>query len=427
MIQTILIFAVFAFVIYLMMRGKMTLFVGLPLIAISTALIAGVPLLGDESVVKTICTNGVIKMAGSYACLIISAWLGAMMNLTGISKTIIKTAAELGGDKPLLVTILLTIATSLCYTTINGLGGVIMLAQIAVPIMLSVGVPGIVAIGVFLFSYAIGLELNMANWTYFSSLTGVAITDVQLFAWTLCGLTSVMCLVFILTQFKKEGVKYAWPVEEEPEEFKKAPALSCLTPLIPILLVVIFKWDINGGLFAGMLYCFITTVLLNKDINVQKMLDLTTRASIEGYQGCAQGVLSMICVGMLTSAIDCQQVMDTISGVLTYIVPKSQIVYILFFAILAPLALYRGPLNIWGIGAGLATVITTMGVLPANAVMCGFIGCERMQVICDPTNSHNIWLSNYVGTDTNTLLKRLFPYVWALCAIAAVVSGFMWF
>ena len=68
-----------------------------------------------------------------------------------------------------------------------------------------------------------------------------------------------------------------------------------------------------------------------------------------------------------------------------------------------------------------------MGILPATAVMCGFIACERMQVICDPTNSHNVWLANYVGTDTMTVLKKVFPFVWVLCAIAVVVSGFMWF
>lgn len=431
MIRTILIFALFIVMVVLMMRGKLTFVISLPLLALGVAIIAGAPFLGENGIMAQVFEGGVTRMASSYAALMISAWLGAMMNNTGISKTIIKTAAELGGDRPLLVTLLLTVAVSLVYTTISGLGGVIMIASIAVPIMISVGVPGLVAICIFLFAYAIGLTLNLSNWAYFSSLTGVSIGDVQLFAWILCGLTAVMCLVFILFQFKREGSSSPGPPPngqvEEALNFEKAPAISLLTPIVPIVLVVAFSWTIVAALFAGIAYCFITTAIFNRQITLTRLLGLTTKSAIDGVNDGALGILSMVVIGMLSASLNLAEVINTISGTMELIVPSSQIPYILFFALLAPLALYRGPLNIWGIGAGLSTVIVGMGILPATAVMCGFIACERMQVICDPTNSHNVWLANYVGTDTMTVLKKVFPFVWVLCAIAVVVSGFMWF
>ena len=134
----------------------------------------------------------------------------------------------------------------------------------------------------------------------------------------------------------------------------------------------------------------------------------------------------MIVIGMLTAALSHEAVINVISNAVVSIVPTSRIGFILFFAILAPLALYRGPLNVWGVGAGIATMIANTGLLPAAAVMCGFVACERMQVMCDPTNSHNVWLANFVGTDTITVLKKMIIYVWLICAILAVISGIMY-
>ncbi len=430
-IRLLLILILFIIMVVLMVRGKLTFVISLPVLAFGIALFAGVPLFGDDGMMQVVFEGGVIKMAGSYAALIISAWLGAMMNNTGISKTIIKTTAELGGDKPFLVTVFLAIACAVIFTTISGLGGVIMVGTIAVPIMISVGVPGLTAICVFLFAYAGGLALNLANWTYFTSLTGVAFEDIRSFAYVFCGVTMVMCFVFIIVQFKKEGIKIGWPEGhqmeiEDDSDYKKAPLISLLTPFIPIVLVMAFDWTIITALFTGIVYCAVTVLLFSKEMKLNKIIGITTKSAIDGVNDGALGVLSMIVIGMLTAALSHEAVTNVISNAVVSLVPTSILGFILFFALLAPLALYRGPLNIWGVGAGIATLIANTGLLPAAAVMCGFVACERMQVMCDPTNSHNVWLANYVGTDTITVLKKMILYVWLVCAILAVVAGFMW-
>ena len=129
-----------------------------------------------------------------------------------------------------------------------------------------VSILAVALICIFLFAYAIGLTLNLSNWAYFSSLTGVSIGDVQLFAWILCGLTAVMCLVFILFQFKREGVKLSWAAPngqvEEALNFEKAPAISLLTPIVPIVLVVAFSWTIVAALFAGIAFNAVVEAVL---------------------------------------------------------------------------------------------------------------------------------------------------------------------
>ena len=94
-IRLLLIIALFIIMVVLMVRGKLTFVISLPVLAFGIALFAGVPMVGEDGMMQVVFEEGVVKMSNSYAALIISAWMGAMMNNTGISKTIIKTTAEL--------------------------------------------------------------------------------------------------------------------------------------------------------------------------------------------------------------------------------------------------------------------------------------------------------------------------------------------
>ena len=63
-----------------------------------------------------------------------------VMEKTRISETMIKKGAELGGDKTLIVTLVLFIIASILFSVVNGLGTVIMVGTIVIPILVSVGV-----------------------------------------------------------------------------------------------------------------------------------------------------------------------------------------------------------------------------------------------------------------------------------------------
>jgi hypothetical protein len=51
------------------------------------------------------------------------------MNKTGVTESIIKKSAELGGDRPLVVTLIMVVVTALLFTTLNGLGSIIMVGS----------------------------------------------------------------------------------------------------------------------------------------------------------------------------------------------------------------------------------------------------------------------------------------------------------
>lgn len=436
MFTAVAILLVFLLIAGLMMAGKLPTVIALPILAVAIAFIAGVPFSGENGIMTTVFDDGAAKMVNAMVALMLGAWLGQLMNHTGVSKTIIRTAAELGGDRPFLVTILLAAASTVIYTTVSGLGGVIMVATITLPIMLSVGVPAVTAVIVFLFSYAGGLAINLTNWAYFTSVTGVELETVKPFAYTMLGLTAAATLLYTVVAFKRQGLKFAWaapsqaPADEVFDaDFQKAPVAALFTPLVPLVLVMGFKWSINTAFVVGMLYCFLTVWLLSKDRrrNLSRLVGLTTRSGIDGMNDSAIAILIFVGIGMLSGSLTNPVVSEAIKDPLAAVVPSSPWGYLAFFALLAPLALYRGPMNIWGLGGGVASLIVSLNILPAPAVMTAFTSAERVQVLADPTNTHSVWLANYAGTDVMTILKKILPWAWALAVIGVGVSTFLWF
>ena len=89
---------------------------------------------------------------------------------------------------------------------------------------------------------------------------------------------------------------------------------------------------------------------------------------------------------------------------------SNPIVYVVLFTILSPLALYRGPLNMYGLGSGLANIFLTAGKLSAPAVGMALRSTSVVQCVADPTNTQNVIVADYAKVDVNDILKSTLPY-----------------
>ncbi|MCL6457505.1 MAG: citrate transporter, partial [Gorillibacterium sp.] len=69
------------------------------------------------------------------------AFFGRVLIDTGIASTLIRKVVELGGDKPRVTMSLLCVVTAIIFTSMTGIGPVISIAVIILPIMLSLGIP----------------------------------------------------------------------------------------------------------------------------------------------------------------------------------------------------------------------------------------------------------------------------------------------
>lgn len=429
MVQAIIIVLVFLLIVALMISKKLPTMLALPILAIAIALIAGIPLSEvdekgvDTGILSNVIEGGTTRLASSYIAVIFGAWLGAIMMNTGITKRTVKLAAELGGDRPLIVTILLMIATSILFTTVGGLGAVIMIGSIVLPIMTSVGVSGLTAVSLFLFSMGMGLTLNVANWNFYLSVLGVDKDTVQNFSLILLGLTAAMSIIFLVVEYKRNGFASAWSQgknSDDDSRDQKVPTISLITPLIPIIFVIAFDWPIVPSFIVAILYSLICT-----QRKVRSFVNTLTKTAYEGISNVAPVILLMMGIGMLLNAVMHPTVSEIMAPLLEKVIPTGIIGYILFFSLLSPLALYRGPLNMWGLGSGIGSLIISLNILPAPAVMGALLSTERVQAIADPTNTYNVWLANFAGVDVNQVMKKVLPYVWVLSAIGIIIASIM--
>lgn len=422
MIQGILILVVFVAISALMIKRVLPTILALPILAILIALIGGVPVSGEMSILSQVIEAGVSRMASAVFVAIMGAWLGEIMVQSGISNRIIRFAAELGGDKPHIVILSLSVATAILFTSVGGLGGTIMIGTITLPIMMSFGLSGLSAAGMLLLSMTVGIAVNVSNWAVYQSTTGVDVEIVKQFAFIMAGLTAVAAVVYAFVEIGKVGKVKQWAVKTETVQEQKVPLISMLTPILPLVLVVGFKWTIVPAFFVTII--FATVSLLRP---VQESINFLSKCGNDAVKGAGPAVLLLMGIGMLLNAVMHPNVTAVMEPFLSAVIPQGRIGYILFFVALAPLALYRGPLNLWGLGSGILAMIISLNLLTPAAGMGALLAAERVQVIADPTNSHNVWISNFAGCNVNDLMKKLLPYAWAVTAVGTIIAALLYF
>ena len=426
MLQGILIIVVFLVIAALMMTKKIPTLLALPLMAVIICIIAGVPAVGTDAEgnaigwLQTVVENGTVRMGSAIMAVIFGAWLGQLMNKTGVTENIIKKSAELGGDRPLVVTLIMVVAVAILFTTLSGLGSIIMVGSIVLPILVSVGVPAISAACIFLMAFTTGLTFNIANWKSFSSIFGLEIEQIKSFEIYLLIATLIATLVLVFVKFA-----FSAPVSDVPETRQLkgvAGTLAMLTPLVPILLVALLKVPVVPAFVAGIIW-----VLVFTSKSFSKAMNLLVKTCYDGITDAGPAVILMIGIGILYLAVTHSMVKEVLNPFLLAVIPSNRIAYIIFFSLLAPLSLYRGPMNLFGLGSGIAALVIGLGTLSPLAVMGAFLAAERIQGCGDPTNTQNVWTANFAEVDVNTITKKLLPYLWVIAVFGVVLSAFLYF
>ncbi|TQR41171.1 citrate transporter [Paenibacillus popilliae] len=424
--QAIGILLVFLVFVGLMMTRKLPTILALPCMAILFALIAGVPLLSSDpetaSIAKTILAGGSMKLSGAIAGLIFGAWFGQILNKVGITKSIIRKAAELAGDKPVLIAILFFITASIIFSAAGGLGMVILVGTIVIPIMLTAGISQFVASIVVLLAVGVGSLFNVSNWAVYVDVLGLSVAQIADYTLVVASPLIVIALAMIVFYIRKDGKgRKAWtmPAATPGGGDKKVPAIALISPLVPVLLVFIFKIDIVPAVIAGA----IVTILLTWP---KRPVHILSSALVEGIQDVAGAMGLMIGIGILLSSVMSPQVSAVISPLIESVLPNTPLMFILFFTILSPLAIYRGPLNVWGLGSGIAALFVSAGMTPV-AAMLALRAVSNVQSVSDPTNSHNVWVADFTKSDINEILKKTLPWTMVSVLIAVIIGSFMVF
>ena len=440
----ILIIGVFLVFAGLMMTRRMPALLALPCMAVIIAMISGAfydwsalvvpapPAKPDFTdfwsfIQSHVMTKGAARLAEPIMFTVFGAILSQLVMRAGIAQRIVSVAAEYAGDRKMVLAGLLTLAVAFCFTSLTGLGSVIMLGSLVLPILLSAGLSAEFSACLMLFAIAVGGVFNPAVIGTYTTVLGLELEVVKHYAAIFGGLLALTTLVFFLVEGRKETTTFAWSVIAEPLASKPAPALSLLTPIVPIALLLVsgwladhgigYKWEIIPAFVVGILYGALTT-------DAKRALPNVTAATLEGLKDVGPVLGLFVGIGMALNAMSAEPTKTVMAPFLQAILPTSTLGYVLFFTLLAPLALYRGPLNFVGLGAGVAFLIKSSALMPAVALLSAFLSVGQIQGVCDPTNTSNVWLATFTKSSTERFLKRTLPYVWAFVAVALLYAGF---
>jgi hypothetical protein len=411
----LLTFAVFAFLMY---RRVLPAILAVPSMAVVMLGVAGTP----PGAIAQAIVGGAASLAPVYVTVIFGALLARVTMDSGIARALVNLAAEYGGERPAILALVLCAVVALLFTSLSGLGAVIMVGSIVLPIMMTTGVPRTLAATLFLLSFALGFIFNPTNWKFYTQLFGVTPDQLLRYAVVLAIVDALALVLFAAVGFARERGYATWAVRAEGEPARPGvPGIALVTPVLPLVLYFALRIDPAIAFVISAIFGALVTA-------PRRAVATLTAAAIRGVEDVAPAVLLFIGIGMLLAATKVPQLTAALQPLVAGAWVANPFAYVLLFGVLSPLTLYRGPLNPFGVGIAIFTVLLASAVLPPVVLVAAVMAVVQVQNVCDPTNTANVWVANATGVSIDTITRRTLPFQTAVAIVAAlaVVLGSPW-
>ncbi|MEO6835685.1 MAG: hypothetical protein ABI231_07260 [Candidatus Tumulicola sp.] len=404
----LLVFAAFAAMMYLRWLPAL---VAVPLMAIAMSLAAGV----GVSQLGTIVAGGAVALAPVYVAVVFGALLGRVTLDTGIARSMVNLAAEYGGEQPFVLAMGLCAIVALLFTSLSGLGAIIMVGSIVLPIMMTTGVPRTIAATLFLMAFALGFIFNIANWTFYTKYFGVVPEQLVRFGVVLAIVDAVALVVYAAIAFRRNRGYATWAAETKREDAGGAgvPAIALLTPILPLVLYYALHVEAAPAFVIAALFGVLVT-------RPRDAVQTLVAAAIRGVEDVAPAVLLFMGIGMLLIATKQPQFAAALAPLATGGWIRNPIAYVAVFGLASPLVLYRGPLNPFGVGIAVFTVLLASHAIPPVVLVAAIMAVVQVQNVCDPTNTANVWVANFTGVPIDTITKRTLPFQTGVAIVATL-------
>lgn len=406
--------------IYYAVKGG-NLMIGFFVMAILWIIIGGIPY---HEAINTVIEKGAESYAVTALVVIFGSWFGRVLVDTGIAGSIIRKVVELGGERPLVITILLSIVTSLIFTSTFGVGAVIAIGVIILPILLSLGVPKRVAISSFTLSVGAGMYLNIVLFKqiqlFFPSIKyGPSWLH---FGFIAMGLQMLIVIIMLIFHLRSSKLSQAWAAPAPNAEMQEdAPMISFIVPIVPVLMAIVFSWPPIPSLILAMLLAFLLT---KKLFNLKNAMTLIQKTLSDGVSDVALllGMLFMLAMFGKAAGQDAAILKPLIGPLL----PHNGWIIAILIGVLAPLALFRGPFMVWGAGSATIAILTSLHIFPPVLLLpLVYIPTISMAISADATQSWNLWAINYSKIGVQTFLKTGVPWAWIVVLINELIAVYM--
>ncbi len=363
---------------------------------------------------------------GATAVVVIfGSWFGQVLVKTGIAAKIIRLAVELGGDKPLITTILISIVTSLIFTSTFGAGAVVAIGVIVLPILLSLGVPKALAVSSYLMSVGSGMYVNIV---LFKQMQGIFEgfqydSNYLKFGFTAMAVQVLVIIIMLAVRLRKTKVSHAWAASATNTVTEEhVPGIALITPILPVILAIAFKWQPIPAFIVASFYALFVCGKIKSYKDCEKVISKTF---YDGVVDVASLLGFLFILPMFNKVAGFNSVF--FQSILGGIMPSSTLLLCILFAVIAPLGLFRGPLTVFGAGAATLGILNAMGIFSAELLFpLIYIPTITMNISSCPTQSWNLWAINYSKTNTKEFLRSGVLWGWIICLINSLVVYFMY-
>ncbi|RBM17190.1 transporter [Prauserella sp. PE36] len=409
----------------LMLTRKLPTAFALVLLAVAIAAVVGAPLTGENSIVDTVLQEGAVAQAATMLAVLIGSWMGKLMAETGIASTLVRKIVEFGGDRPTVVALGVLAVSALIGTVTGSAPAAMMAGIIGIPAMVAVGVPKTTAAGTILMGIAAGMPFELPIWQFFSTTLDLPVDTVRGFMLKLFPFAAAFAVLFVLVETRRKGVEHAWSLaapahgrrRDRARQLGDAPWYALLAPLVPLVLALGFELAIIPSMLAGVLYALVTTT------RPREMNKRLLRTLYGAFDIAAPPIALFVAIGILLAAVTLPGAVEALNPLVTAVSPGHPVVFVVVFALLTPLCLYRGPLNVFGLGAGIAGVLISAGIYPAVAVLGLTASYNQVFGVADPTSTQTVWAAQYSGVSPQQVMVRTLPYVWCVALGGLIVTA----
>lgn len=359
------------------------------------------------------------------------AWFGRVLMETGIASTLIRKTVELGGDKPVVTVALLNIVTALIFTAMTGAGPVIAIGVIVLPIMMSLGVPKAVAMFSFMGSVAAGIFLNPVNFAqyraFFIPVDAMPEFTLGWYAshWGYYALAVMLVATTVLAAIymKKAKTSHAWAAQTQNRgnsvEKKDAPLYTLILPIVPVALKIALDFSVIGGfIIAGFLALLCCGKMKG---SFKENCQLVNKLFYDGVVDTAPLVGFLLTLPMFNKVASYAS--PYFKAVLGNIMPTSELVVCIVFAVLLGMGLFRGPMTLVGCGAATLGVLSNVASFSVPFLYAVFaIPTITVNIGSCITQSWVAWGLAYTKVESKDFLKLSIPNAYVTGVLQYVLT-----
>ncbi|WP_273705803.1 gluconate:proton symporter [Leuconostoc mesenteroides] len=418
-IISILLLLTFVGFIYYIVKGG-NLVIGFFVMALLWSVIGLVPF---DQVVQKVIAEPALNYGPTIIYIVFGSWFGRVLVDSGIAGSISAQTERVGRKAPIFATILVVLVTALIFSSAYGVGSVIAIGVILIPILLSIGVPKKVAIPAFTMAIGVPMYINVVLFNQIKAFfPSVSFSGKYLiFGLAAMGVQLLGVIIFILLNSKSIKNGEIETIDDSKQAtFQKTHPITFIIPVLPVALNMFFHWDAIPALLLATIIALLLTGQMKSYKGLVAFINKTVSQAINDISGL---IIFLMALVMFAGAATMN--VPHFKSMIEVILPSSPLVLAIAIGILAPLALFRGPLHVWGAGAATAAVLAATGTFQPIFLLPLLYTASIMAVSIDLTQSGNTWALTYSKLETKEYLKMGIPVMWVVSFVnELLVYGF---